>query len=157
MCHFDTLDQYRVVSIPASGSDRVTICSPTRPQWFNTQSITWFHGILSFWKMLGFFNCDNISSWFHLIPGRCDYNLKFVTFKLISMINILNISCESAIRWMSQNAYDGVSRMVQVMACCHQAASHCLSQCWPRSVSIYGISRPNYVNSFIINTVPALD
>ena len=29
VCHFDTLDRYRVVSIP--GSDRVTICSPN--QW----------------------------------------------------------------------------------------------------------------------------
>ena len=37
------------------------------------------------------------------------------------------------------------SILVQVMACCHQATSHYLSQCWPRSVSPYGIIRPQWV------------
>ena len=41
---------------------------------------------------------------------------------------------------------DGKSTLVQVMAWCRQAASHYLSQCWPRSLSPYGISRPQWVN-----------
>ena len=32
------------------------------------------------------------------------------------------------------------------MAWCHQATSHYLSQCWPRSISPYGITRPQWVN-----------
>ena len=36
--------------------------------------------------------------------------------------------------------------LIQVMAWCHQATSHYLSQCWPRSISPYGISRPQWVN-----------
>ena len=31
------------------------------------------------------------------------------------------------------------------MAWCHQAKSHYLSQCWPRSLSSYGVTRPQWV------------
>ena len=37
--------------------------------------------------------------------------------------------------------------LVQVMVWCHQATSHYLSQCWPRSVLPYGIIRPQWVNT----------
>ena len=37
------------------------------------------------------------------------------------------------------------SKLVQVMACCHQATSHYLSQCWPRSLSPYGVPRTPWV------------
>ena len=33
-------------------------------------------------------------------PGRCNYNLKLVIFKLISKIDILSISCEDAFKWI---------------------------------------------------------
>ena len=58
---------------------------------------------------------------------------------------------------MPQNTFD-YSTLVQVMACCHQAASHYLyqfwsrstshdlGQCWPRSVSLYDITKPQWVN-----------
>ena len=39
------------------------------------------------------------------------------------------------------------STLVQVMAWCRQATSHYLSQCWPRSLSPYGVTRPQWVNS----------
>ena len=35
------------------------------------------------------------------------------------------------------------------MAWCRQATSHYLSQCWPRSLSPYGITKPQWVNCFI--------
>ena len=38
---------------------------------------------------------------------------------------------------------DDKSTVVQVMAWCHQAASHYLSQCWSRSVSPYGDTKPS--------------
>ena len=50
--------------------------------------------------------------------------------------------CEIAAGWMPQNLTDEKSTLVQVMAWCCQAASHYLNQCWPRSVSPYGITRP---------------
>ena len=45
------------------------------------------------------------------------------------------------------------STLVQVMALCSQATSHQLSQCWPRSMSPYGITRPQWVNCFILGSV----
>ena len=41
---------------------------------------------------------------------------------------------------------DEKSTLVQVMAWCHQATSHYLSQCWPRSMSPNGVTRPQWVN-----------
>ena len=38
--------------------------------------------------------------------------------------------------------------VLQVMAWCRQATSHYLSQCWPSSMSPYGITRPQWVNIF---------
>ena len=39
------------------------------------------------------------------------------------------------------------STLVQVMAWCRQATSHYLSQCWPRSLSPYSVSRPQWVKA----------
>ena len=38
------------------------------------------------------------------------------------------------------------STLVQVMAWCRQATSHYLNQCWPRSPTPYGVTRPQWVN-----------
>ena len=47
---------------------------------------------------------------------------------------------------MPLDLIDDKSTWVQVMAWCHQAPSHYLSQCWLRSMSLYGITRPQWVN-----------
>ena len=52
---------------------------------------------------------------------------------------------------MSLDLTDDKSTLVQVMAWCHRATSHYLSQCWPRSVSPCGVSRPQWVNSLVIH------
>ena len=38
---------------------------------------------------------------------------------------------------------DDKSTLVQVMAWCRQATSHYLSQCWPSSMTPYGVTRPS--------------
>ena len=53
---------------------------------------------------------------------------------------------DNALRWMPQNITDGKSTLVQLMAWCRQATSHYLSLCWPRSMSPYGVIRPQWVN-----------
>ena len=40
-----------------------------------------------------------------------------------------------------------MSTLVQVMAWCRQATSHYLSQCWPSSMSPYGVTRPQWVKN----------
>ena len=54
------------------------------------------------------------------------------------------MSYDNVLRWMSEDPTDQ-STLVQVMAWCRQATSHYLSQCWPRSMSPNGITRPQWV------------
>ena len=55
---------------------------------------------------------------------------------------------------MSLDFTDDKSTLVQVMAWCHQATSHYLSQCWPRFMSPYGATGPQWVKFLLINTAP---
>ena len=71
-------------------------------------------------------------------------NFKLVVLKLISRIGILTFSCELALRRMPQYLIDNVSTVVQVMTWCCQATSHYLSQCWPRCMLLYGITRSQW-------------
>ena len=51
------------------------------------------------------------------------------------MMDDWGISCQIALRWMSQDLTDYKSTLVQVMAWCWEAISHYLSQCWFRCYS----------------------
>ena len=62
----------------------------------------------------------------------------------ILVIDGWGICCEIALIWMSLDFTDEKSTLVQVMAWCHQATSHYLSQCGPRSPD--GVTRPQWVN-----------
>ena len=57
-----------------------------------------------------------------------------------------DISSEIALRWTSLDLNDDKSTLVQVMAWCHQATSHYLNQYWPRSLPLYGITKPQWVD-----------
>ena len=83
-----------------------------------------------------------------LAPGRFKVNFRWVIFKLILVVNGWGISRETALIWMSLDHTYVKSTVVQVMAWCRQATSHYLSQCWPRSMSPYGVTRPQWVNKF---------
>ena len=48
---------------------------------------------------------------------------------------------------MPQDLTDDKSTLVQVMAWCRQATSRYLSQCWPRSMSPYGVTGPQWVDN----------
>ena len=65
------------------------------------------------------------------------------------MIDGWGISSEIALIWMSLDLTNDKSTLVQVMSWCHQATSHYLSQCWPRSMLPYGVTRPQWVNSLV--------
>ena len=85
-----------------------------------------------------------------LAPGGFENIFQNVFFKLISWIDTLGNSCETALRSMPQNPSDDKSTLVQVMAWCRQAASHYLSQCCPKSLSPYGVTRPQWVNIYLV-------
>ena len=89
-----------------------------------------------------------------LAPGKFEWNFRYVIFKWILVIDGWGISCEIALLSMSLDfSYDKL-KMVQVMAWCHQATNHYLSQCWPRSLSPYGITRPQWVNEKCLKVSP---
>ena len=80
-----------------------------------------------------------------LASGIFEWNFREVLFKLISTIDVWGIACEIAIRRISLDLADNKSTLVQIMTWCRQATSHYLSQCWPRSLSPYGITRLHWV------------
>ena len=82
-----------------------------------------------------------------LAPGTFELNFKYVTFKQILGIDDWGLSCELALIWMSLDFTADQSTLVHVMAWCRQAASHYVGQCWPRSLSPYGVTRPQWVNA----------
>ena len=82
-----------------------------------------------------------------LAPGRSACNFENVVFKLALLIYIFKSSYDNVARWIPQELTDDKSTLVQVMAWCRQATSHYLTQCWPRSLSPYDVTRPQWVNS----------
>ena len=80
-----------------------------------------------------------------LAPGKFEWNFTYVIFKLILVIDGWGIYFEIALIWMSLDLTDDQSTLVQVMAWCRQATSHYLTQCWPRSLSPYGVTKPQWV------------
>ena len=81
-----------------------------------------------------------------LAPVRFKSNFSKVIFKLILVIN----GCFFLWNCAKMNATDNNKpTLIQVMAWCLQATSHYLRQCWPRSMSLYGITTPQWVNDFL--------
>ena len=101
----------------------------------------WLLGLLSWYPILN-----------SLVPGWFQFNIRTVVFKLTLVNGGWDISCEIALRWMPQDLTDDRSTLVQEMAWCRQAASHYLSQCWPRSMSLNGVTRPQWVKSSHCNS-----
>ena len=81
-----------------------------------------------------------------LASGRPGCHFKTAIFNLVLSIDIFTSSNANPLRWMPWNLTDDKSTLVQVMAWCRQAAGHYLSQCWPSSMSPYGVTGPQCVN-----------
>ena len=81
-----------------------------------------------------------------LAPGKLEWIFRYLILQIISVIGGWGISCELALGWMSLDLIDNKSTLVQVMTRCRQATNHYLGQCWPRSMSPYGVtSSMNFV------------
>ena len=73
-------------------------------------------------------------------------HFKTAIFNTIVLIGIFTSSKDNALRWMPWDLTNDKSALVQVMAWCRQATSHYLSQCWPSSMSPYGVNKPQWIN-----------
>ena len=81
-------------------------------------------------------------------------SFRSVIYEHMLGMKFFSTSYEIALRWMSQNRFHDKSTLVQVMAWCHQATSHHVSQCWPRSMWPYGVTKPQCVEKAPINKAP---
>ena len=75
-------------------------------------------------------------------PRRSECDFKNAIFNLVLLIGIDRDSYNNVLKCLPWYLTDDKSTLVQVMAWCHQATSHHLKQCWLRSVSKYGVTRP---------------
>ena len=116
--------------------------APTTSEWSTILLPTKVRLILEILRYSDF-NTRRVNS---LAPEKFEWNFRYLILQIISVIDGWGISCELALRWMSLDITDDKSTLVQVMAWCCQATSHYLSQCWPRSLSPYGVTGPQWVN-----------
>ena len=67
--------------------------------------------------------------------------------------DMLSIQVNIVMEWKPEDHVDGKSILLQVMAWCHQAGGHYLNQCWPSSMTQYGIPWPQLrcVSRFLWN------
>ena len=65
------------------------------------------------------------------------------------MIGGRSVAFEIALRWMSMDFTDDKLTLIMVMAWCVVAPSHYLSQCWPRSMLWYAITRPQRIKDVV--------
>ena len=108
-------------------------------------------------------NAENVSIWWRhhdLIPNHiktqqlthCPLGDAEIISKLYfsnSFYELISwVIHENFFRWLLWNPIDDKSILVQVMAWRRQATSHYLSQCWPRSMLSYGVTRPQWVKAW---------
>ena len=80
-----------------------------------------------------------------LPPGGVWPHFECVILRCDAVITFMSISNSFAFRRMVQDPTDDKSTLVQVMAWCSQKTSHYLHQCWLRSMTLYGVTRPQWV------------
>ena len=107
---------------------------------------TWCHQLILVLVMAW---CHQLTLVNSFAPGTSECDSKDEIFNLVLLIGIFRSSHDNALRWMPQDLTDDKSALVQVMAWCHQATSHYLSQCWLSPLSPYGIARPQWVKVMV--------
>ena len=113
------------------------------PPWWSLLELKYWHPIILVKSLQLIWRLDVYS----LAPGEFEWYFRYLIFQIISVVDGWAISCEVALRWMSLDLTDDKSTLVQVMAWCRQATCHYLSQCYPRALSPYGVTRPQWVNT----------
>ena len=80
-----------------------------------------------------------------LVPKRAGCDFRNAIFNFVFRIGISrSFFFYNVFSWMQWRRTDK-STLVQVMAWCRQVTSYYLNQYWPRSMSPYGVTRPQWV------------
>ena len=72
-------------------------------------------------------------------------NLRDITIKPFAEIDDWDIACEISLRSKLTYLTGDKSTLVKLMTWCRQALNH-WNHCWPRSMSSYGFTRPQWVH-----------
>ena len=123
---------------------QLTICQHWFRKWLGTEQVT-SHFLNRLWAYCWPSLLTHTQDLNSLTPGKLEWNFRHFQIDFSDWwLKHLLWNCSTII---SLDFTDGQSTLVQVMAWCHQATSHYLSQCWPRSLSPYGATRPQWVNT----------
>ena len=77
-------------------------------------------------------------------------------FKFMSRTDISCPPWEISLGWIPRNLTNEKSTLVQGVACCHQKTRHCLSLCWPRTISPFGVTRPQVINVYSFKIISVM-
>ena len=88
------------------------------------------------------FNSADINS---LSPGRFEFTFKIKKFKSTLVVDGCSISCEIALRWTSLDLTDDES-IGSGSGLVPSGSKPLPEPCWPRFMSPYGVTRPQWVN-----------
>ena len=121
--------------ISGSTLNQVMACCLMAPSHYLNQQCHFILGVLWHSSESNFTrNARELNS---LAPGKFEWNFRYVIFKQISVIDGWGISCEITLIRMSLDFTDDQPTLVQVMAWCCHATSHCLSLLTHISVTIW--------------------
>ena len=96
------------------------------------------------WHVWMFFSENILHFWISpLLLKWHKVHFKNLTFKLILQINSMGIYWKISHVWAELT--DVKSTLIQVMAWCQPVTSHYVCQCWLRCMSLYGVTRPQWV------------
>ena len=121
--------------------------APTTSEWSTNLLANKMCLILEMWWYVSI----KIPQWCSACKGLTHWLLKDVEIIWIVTLEVklLNYNLEQFL-WillLRECHRSSLSTLVEVMAWCHQAPSHYLSQCWPRLMSPYDVNRPQWVNT----------
>ena len=118
-------------------SQRVSMSRDLLHLGFRTRRTLGMRGTLLHFFFLWITNCCQLTHW----PLG---DFRYAILKPILVIDGWSVSSEIALSQMSLDLTDDKPILVQVMAWCHQATSHYLSQWWHSSMSPYGLTWPQW-------------
>ena len=142
MCHpYGKHHQHMVNTISSSFSKHTPVVPIIHLNWYSVRSGNFYRHRLILW----YFFISLINS---LAPGKPRCHFETAIFNLVLLIGIFTPSKDDALRWMPRDLTDDKSTLIQIMAWCRYTTSHYLSQCWPSSMSPYGVTRPQWVKTY---------
>ena len=104
--------------------------------------------------MFAVYHLSGVFYWFEWViyfskswtPVKFEWTFRYVIIKNTLVIGGWGISCETDLIWMLLDYTYDQWTLFYVMTWCCQTTSHNLIHWWPRYLSPYGVTKPEWVN-----------